>query len=284
VKPEVLRRASVAAGVALLSVSLGACDLAMSGYHEEARDIFSKTYPLAENGRLEIVNSNGSIKVDPSDGSQVEVRAERIARAATQQGAKELLAANEIKEDISSDRVHLDSRSQGKFLRGGVEVRYTIRVPAGAVVDLRNTNGTVEATGITHGAKLSTTNGRVMGHGLGGEVHASTTNGGVDLEMRSLTNDVEASTTNGAISLAIPPSASAEISASVTNGGIRLEGLPGLKAADENSRRRFSGRLNDGDHRIRLSTTNGGINISGRSGSEAASKSERKKTEQPVER
>ena len=84
-KPRMLRSASVAAGVALLSVSLGACDLAMSGFHEEARESFDKTYPLAANGRLEIVNTNGTIKVDPSQGAQVEIHAERIARAPTQQ-------------------------------------------------------------------------------------------------------------------------------------------------------------------------------------------------------
>jgi DUF4097 and DUF4098 domain-containing protein YvlB len=252
----------------LLSVSLGACDLAMSGYHEEARDTFSKTYPLAANGRVEIVNTNGSIKVDPSNGSQVEIRAERIARAATQQGAKDLLQKTEIHENITSDRVHLESRTQGGFgFRGGVDVNYTVRVPANATVDFRTTNGRVEATGLTHGASLTTTNGHVAGHGLGGEVHAATTNGGVDLEMQSVSDDVEASTRNGAISIQIPSNASADIEARVTNGRIGVDGLASLKADDESSRRRFSGRLNGGGHQIRLQTTNGGISISGRSGS-----------------
>lgn len=267
-KPQVLRRAIGASGIALLSVSLGACDLAMSGFHEEARDTFSKTYPLAANGRVEIVNTNGSIKVDPSSGSQVEVRAERIARAATQQGAKELLQKAEIREDVSNERVHLESRVQGQFgFHGSVEISYTVRVPAGAVVDVRNTNGRLEATGLTHGAHLATTNGHVTGHGLGGEVKASTTNGGVDLEMQSVTDDVEASTRNGGINIKIPSNASADIEARVSNGRIGVDGLGSLKADDENSRRRFAGRLNGGGHQIRLSTTNGGISISGRSGS-----------------
>jgi hypothetical protein len=286
VKPQVLRPAAVAAGVALLSLSLGACDLAMSGFHEEARDTFDKTYPLAENGRLEIVNTNGSIKVDPSSGSEVQVHAERIARAATSQGARELLQKAEIREDISSDRVHLETRAQRMFgFRGDVRINYTVRVPARAIVDLRNTNGRIDATSLTRETHLATTNGQVVGRGLDGEVHASTTNGGVDLQMRGVSDNIEASTTNGAISIQIPPDASADISARVTNGRIGVDGLPSLKTDDENSRRRFSGRLNAGGHAIRLSTTNGGISISGRSGSGGGGpKTEGPKTDQPVDK
>ena len=258
-------------GVALLSVSLGACDLAMSGFHEEAQDIFDKTYPLSAAGRLEIVNTNGSIRVDPAEGAQVEIHAERIAHAATQQGAKELLEKSSIKEDVTGDRVHLDSRVQGGFghFRGSVEVRYTVRVPAGAIVDLRGTNGRIDATGLKNQTTLTTTNGQIVGNKLAGEVHASTTNGGVELELLSVSEDIEASTTNGGISLQIPTNASADISARVTNGHIGVEGLSAMKADDENSRRRFSGRLNGGGHAIRLSTTNGGITISGRSGAKS---------------
>jgi DUF4097 and DUF4098 domain-containing protein YvlB len=267
VNPRMLRRASLAAGVALFSVALGACDLAMSGFHEEARDTWSKSYPLGANGRLEIVNTNGSIQVDPADGSQVEVQAERIARAATQQGAKEMLQKLEMREDVSSDRVHLESRQPSMVgFHGNIEVRYTIRVPRNATVDLRETNGHVNVTGLTHETRLSTTNGQITGKKLDGEVHASSTNGRVDLQMASVTQDIEAETTNGTIVVQVPSNASADVSARVTNGHIGVEGLPSLKSDDENSRRRFSGRLNGGGHAIRLQTTNGSITLTGHEG------------------
>jgi DUF4097 and DUF4098 domain-containing protein YvlB len=267
VKSRMLRSAVVAAGVASLSVILGACDLAMSGFHEEARDTWSKTYPLAANGRLEIVNTNGSIQVESADAPRVEVHVERIARAATQQGAKDLLQKMEIREDVSSDRVHLEtaSHSFGGF-HGNVDVRYTVRVPSNTAVDLRESNGRVEAVGLSHDTRLSTTNGQITGRALDGEVHASTTNGRVELQMMSISEDVDAATTNGTISVQLPSSANADISARVTNGHIGIEGLPSMKADDENSRRRFSGRLNSGGHQVRLQTTNGSITITGRAG------------------
>jgi hypothetical protein len=266
VQPRLLRSAGVAAGVASLSIILGACDLAISGFHEEARDTWSKTYPLAANGTLEIVNANGSIQVESADAPRVEVHVERIAHAVTQESAKEMLRRNEIREDVSSDRVHLEmSRSSrgGFFGHGNIEARYTVRVPANTTVDLRETNGRVEAIGLTHNTRLSTTNGQITGRKLNGVVRVSTTNGRVDLQMVSISEDLEAETTNGTISLRIPTSANADISARVVNGHIGIEGLPSMKADDENSRRRFSGRLNNGGHQVHLQTTNGSITITG---------------------
>src|SRR5690349_13592377 len=150
-KPRMLRRAAAVAGAALVSLSLAACDLAMSGFHEEARDTWSKSYPLDAKGRLEIVNTNGSISVEPADTAQVEVTAERLARSATKAGAKDMLEKLEVREEASSDHVRIEMRLPGigPFHHGGVEVRYSVRVPRSARVDLRETNGRVEVTGLT---------------------------------------------------------------------------------------------------------------------------------------
>lgn len=261
-QPHLLRRGACVAGVALFALSLSACDLAMSGFHEEAKDTWSKSYPLAATGRLEIVNTNGSIRVVAADSPQVEIQAERVARSATQQGAKEMLQKLEMKEDVSSDRIHIESKQPTMVgLHGGIEVRYTIRVPRGAAVDLRETNGSIDASGLTRESRFSTTNGHIDARSLDGEVHASTTNGHVELQMASLSQDVEAETTNGQITVRVPSDASADVSARVTNGHIGIDGLPSLKADDENSRRRFSGRLNGGGRAIRLQTTNGSITL-----------------------
>jgi DUF4097 and DUF4098 domain-containing protein YvlB len=286
VQPRMLWRASRVAGVALFSVSLGACDLAISGFHEEARDSWAKSYPISADGRLEIVNTNGSIQVEPGDASQVEVHAERIARSATQQGAKDLLQKVEVREEADSGRVHLEMRVPHMVgFHGGIEVKYTVRVPRRTAVDLRETNGQLEVTGLAHDTRLSTTNGHIACKKLNGEVHVSTTNGRVDLQMASVTQDIEAETTNGSIALQVPTDASADISARVTNGHIGVEGLPSVKAEDDNSRRRYSGRLNGGGHAIRLQTTNGSITVSGGSaGSTDAGKSEKGDKKEPVER
>jgi hypothetical protein len=285
VQPRIVQRAASAAGIALFASSLAACDLAMSGFHEEARDTWSKSYPLGANGRLEIVNTNGTIQLEAADVPQVEIRAERVARAATQQGAKDLLQKAEMREDVSADRVHLESKQPSLAgFHGNLEVSYTVRVPRHAAVDLRETNGRLDVTGVGGELRLATTNGEIKGRRLDGAVHVSTTNGRVDLQMGAVSQDIEAETTNGSITLRLPPDASADVSARVTNGRIGFEGLPSLRADDENSRRRFSGRLNNGGHNIRLQTTNGPITLTADTGGAGKGTGTAKGKDAPVER
>lgn len=259
-----LRRLAALPLAVIASMAFTACDLAMSSYREQASDTWTKTYPLSANGRVEVENQNGFIKVEPGDGATVEVHAERIARGSTQEAAKELLKSVEIGEDISSDRVRLETRRpSGGIGRGGVEVRYTLKVPASARVDLRSTNGQVEVTGITAGARLATTNGEITGRGMRGEVRASTTNGSVELEFTALDQTVHASTTNGSVTVVVPSDAKADVHAECTNGGIDVSGLQ-LDVEGERTRRRLVGRVNGGGPRIEVQTTNGAITVKGK--------------------
>jgi Toastrack DUF4097 len=251
------------AGIAFLSATLGACDLAFSGFREQATDVWTKTYPLSENGRVEVANTNGFIKVEAGERSDVEVHAERIARGATVESANQLLKSVEIVEEASPDRVRLESRRRGGagFGRGGWEVQYTLRVPARAQVELRTTNGDVTAVGLAQATRLATTNGAINGRRLEGEVRASTTNGGVDIELASVTQPVRVSTTNGGVSIQLPSNAKANVHVECTNGGINVSDL-NLEVEGELTRRRVSGRMNGGGPRVEVSTTNGGITIS----------------------
>ena len=152
-----------------------------------------------------------------------------------------MLKKIEVVEDITADRVRLETKRQsgGSFGRGGFEVRYTIRVPSSAQVELQNTNGEVRVTGVTRGARMSTTNGQIDGRGLGGEVRATTTNGGVEIELASLTQPVHVSTTNGGVTVRIPSDSKADLQATCTNGGIDVSGLE-LDVEGERTRRRLS--------------------------------------------
>jgi hypothetical protein len=252
------------AAIAVLCATLSACDLALSSFNEQATDTWAKKYPLSEGGRLEVKNTNGFIRVEVG-GDQVEVSAERIARASTPEAAKEMLQKVEVAEDVTADRVRLETkRPSGGFGRGNVEVRYTIRVPSSTQVELQNTNGEVRVTGVTRGARISTTNGQIDGRGLGGDGGATTTNGGVELELASFSQPLHVSTTNGGVQVRLPKDTKADLQATCTNGGIEVHGLD-LDAEGEPTRRRLAGRLNGGGPRIDISTTNGAIDIRGKS-------------------
>jgi hypothetical protein len=254
--------------VAAAALTLGACDVVVNSMNANAKaqDEWAKTYSIAPNGRLEVVNTNGLIEVLATDSPQVEVRAERIARANTDEAAKELLKQVQIKETVSGDVIKLETvlPSSTGFGRNG-EVRYHLKVPAGLSVRAHNTNGLVRVEGLRGEVKAETTNGGVRGRNLSGAIDASTTNGGVDLEVDAIApGGIKAETTNGGVQLVLPENVKAELSASTTHGGVNVTGLT---VDGETSRTHVAGRVNGGGPRISLETTNGGINV--RAGSSA---------------
>ena len=83
-----------------LLASLG-CEAAVGGLVARASDQWTHTYPLADKGQVQISSGNGDIEIEGVDGSTVEVHAERVARAATDAAAHDLLPRISIKEDVT---------------------------------------------------------------------------------------------------------------------------------------------------------------------------------------
>ncbi len=255
-------RAAVALPLALL---LAGCELSVGNLAGRATNEWTRSYQLAPGGEVQIANANGAVDIEGVDGSTLDVRAERIARAATDEGARDLLPKIKIKEAASPDRVSIETERMSGFMIGAsIEVRYHVRAPRGAVVRVRNTNGRIVLTSLAGPVTADTTNGGVTGKDLSGPVSAGATNGGVAIDLASVgEGPVELRTTNGGVSLSIPETAKVDVDASCTNGGIRVKGLS--LRVDEQTRRHVRGRLNGGGASVTLHTTNGGVVLSARS-------------------
>ncbi len=248
-------------GVAVAAVS--ACDVVVSSLESKgkAQDQWTRTYQLAS-GDVEIVNPNGAIEVVGGDGTQVEVVAERTARAATDEDAKKVLDQLQIAEDVTASRVRLETKAPGGEGRR-IEVKYHVKVPAAVNVRLISQNGALDAVALKGGLKAETGNGTIKGRELAGTVEASATNGVVRLEMAALgSGGVRAETVNGAVELTMPASTKADVQANCLNGRITVEGLK--LDGPETTRRRVEGRLNGGGPKVVLETTNGRIQIIGK--------------------
>jgi DUF4097 and DUF4098 domain-containing protein YvlB len=244
-----------------LALAVSACDVHLGNLAGRATDEWTHTYPLTAGGQVRIGNTNGKVEIEGVDGSTVEIRAERIARGVTDTAARELLPRIEIKEDIRSDRVSVETaRMSGIMFGAAFEVRYHVRAPQNAVIDVSNTNGLVTVSGMSGKVVAHTTNGGVTGKGLSGGVDARATNGGVNIELASVGSDrIALRTTNGGVTLTVPESAKADVSASCTNGGISVSGVK--MEVSEQSRRHLEGKLNGGGTPIELHTTNGGVRL-----------------------
>lgn len=266
------RRVLAAALVVAVSWATAACDVQVGDGDfsfgvaaGRAQDTWSRSYPLAPGSRFELINVNGRITAEPASGETLELSAERIAKASSDEAAREMLGKVEMREEAGASNVRVEVRAPRTFSVGGVEVRWTVKVPRGAIVDLRNTNGKVQLSGLTGEVHARTVNGGVEGRGLSAQtIEASTVNGGVDLEIAEPLGGqgkVSLESVNGGVQLALPASSKAAVVARVTNGGISTGDLA-FELTGEQTRRRFEGTLNGGGAAVTLQTTNGGVRLS----------------------
>ena len=262
--------------VALFAVALAGCDIAVDGHGGfdfglaagKASDEWARTYPLTTGGRLEIINVNGKITAEASDGSSVEIRAERSAKGPTDESAKELLGKIEMREEVGDNRVRVEVRAPRSLGNSSHEIKWTIKVPRGVGVDLRTVNGGVKMVGLEGELRARSTNGGISGEALvATSLDAAVTNGGVEIKLArpvtSGTFDLEA--VNGGVNIELPADSKADIAGRCVNGGISVRDLP-LETVGEQSRRRLDAKLNGGGAKISLETVNGGVGI-GRAGS-----------------
>jgi hypothetical protein len=263
----------LARALALVAVGLvaGACDIGVDGKggfsfdvaSGKAQDEWARSYIIEPGGQLEIINVNGRITAEAGDGPAVEVKAERIARAMTDEAAKEVLDKLEMREETSSTRVRIEVRGPRTSGIGGHELRWTLKVPKGVNVDLRTVNGGVRLSGLQGEIRARSTNGAVTGTDLtASALDASVTNGGVDIQLASLssTGNFDLKSVNGGVRLTLPADARVDLTARCTNGGISVTGLE-LQLEGEQSRRRVAGKLNGGGARVNVETTNGGVKV-----------------------
>jgi hypothetical protein len=248
--------------LALAATALSACNLNLST-DVEAKDQWTRTYPLSADGTLAISGTNGQITITGGDSNTVTVNAERIVKASTEEVAKQHLTSFEMKEDVSPDRVSIDSTTRGISLNVSRRVNFTVTVPKTASVTVKTSNGEVEVSNIGGHFIAESTNGRVTGTSLQKSAQVSTSNGVISLAFDNVAGEgIVAETTNGTVTLTIPTMTNAELSARVTNGAVTHENLN--LHVSEASRRRVDGRLGTGGPPIRLETTNGAITIRGR--------------------
>ena len=255
----------------VLAVGLTACDIAVDGHGGfdfglaagKANDQWTRSYTLSGAGRLEIINVNGKILAEATDGSSVEISVDRSAKAATDEAAKELLGKIEMREEVSGDRVRIEVRAPRSNGPAGHEFKWTIKVPRGVGVDLRTVNGGVQMVGLEGDVRARTTNGGITGVALvTTSVDAAVTNGGVDIELAKpiAEGNLELEAVNGGVTIKLPSDSKADITGRCVNGGISTEQLA-LETVGEQSKRRLEARLNGGGARVSLETVNGGVRI-----------------------
>lgn len=268
----------VLAATLAVGLATSACDIKTSADGDfsfgisggRATETWSRTYRMAENGRFELVNVNGRITAEPAGGTEVVVEGRKTAKARSDEGAKELLAKLEIREEVGGSTVRVESRPPRLSGFSSHEVEWTVKVPKGVILDLRTVNGGVRLNDLSNEIHAKTTNGGVKGEGIVPSViEASAVNGGVEFTLGApleTTDAIELETVNGGVSLDLPSDSKATIAARCVNGGVRVSDLEIARDEQSNDferKRRLNGTINGGGAKVNLNTTNGGVQLNG---------------------
>lgn len=230
--------------------------------HGHVRKEIHQTYPMAENGRLEVDNVNGKIEVKAWERNEIEVLA--VKKADTEADLDRV----EVEFVSAPDRLQIHTRYPRKnwSLRkhdNSVTVDYEIKVPARlALQKVQNVNGSVEIVGV-HGKLIaSTVNGRLVAEGLSSDSELGSVNGSVQANFEDLTGvkNISAKTVNGRVAISLPSASDADVSAHTLNGSIRAGAELPVK---KNGRvgRDLHGTLGKGGAQVKAETVNGSIEI-----------------------
>jgi hypothetical protein len=273
-----MRKISVLAAVFAVGLATSGCDIRTDAKGDFSFDIsggkatetWSRNYKVAANGRFELINVNGRITAEPTDGAEVIVEGRKTAKARSDEAARDLLAKLEIREEVGDSTVRVESRPPRLNGFSGHEIEWTVKVPKGIVLDLRTTNGGVRLNDLTNEIHAKTTNGGVKGENIvPTRFEGSAVNGGVELNVAVPLDDthaIELETVNGGVTLGLPAASKATIAARCVNGGVHVEDLDINREEQSNSndwerKRRLNGTMNGGGAKITLSTTNGGVHL-----------------------
>jgi hypothetical protein len=280
-----MRKPLLAALALSVGLSLAGCDIKTSANGDfsfdisggKAVDTWSRTYKIPATGRFELINVNGKITAEPTDGNEVIVEGKRTAKARSDEAAKEMLAKLEIREEVGESTVRVESRPPRLSGFSGHEIEWTIKVPKGVIVDLRTVNGGVRLNNLANEIHAKTTNGGVKGENIvPGIIEASAVNGGIEFALSSpldSTDSVDMETVNGGVTLELPSESKATIAARCVNGGVKVEDLDIARdeqANDFDKRRRLNGTMNGGGASVKMNTTNGGVRLSRATGNKTS--------------
>lgn len=234
-----------------------------------AADDFRWHGTIAPGHSIEIKGINGDVRAEPSGGNEVEVLAEKTANRdnpdsvrveVVPHGGDVTICAVYPSRDASQPNECLPGNARMSTQNNDVQVRFTVKVPAGVVFVGKTVNGGVHAMRLNGDVVLTTVNGSVV-FSTSGEARASTVNGSIKGEMggASWSGTLDMSTVNGGITLSLPRDLNSDVKLTTVNGDIRSD-FP-VTTTGVVSRRKLEGTIGAGGRLLSLGTTNGSVTL-----------------------
>ena len=254
-------------------------------WHED-RESIHKTFRVAAGENVSKLISdqiNGPIRVTGTTGNEIRVDVDKRIRAETQSDLDD--AKHEVKLEMTQDGNSVKLYEDGPYRHNdgwhhrhySVTFECDIQVPAGATLDLRTMNGTIEVRNVSGDYQVHTMNGKVDMDGIGGAGPVETMNGSVRVAFnRNPTRESSFHTMNGSVDVYFHNQPDADFHIETMHGGVYADfdvtSLPTTVKGEISGSRfvyRTGGPMNvragKGGPQINLHTMNGSIRLHSKS-------------------
>ncbi len=237
-----------------------------------SRDV-SKTLPLAAGEHVRVDTYKGSVKVTTWDRAEVAVEARIEADDSCGSSARQ-------KDWVDQTRVVIEKRHGGVAITSDYDaleeatswfgtctsrpfVRYTIRMPKGAPLTIKDYKSDLNVKGLEADLDVNTYKGHLDVVDLAGGFRVETYKGDVNAGIVRLTGDVHAETYKGSVVLHLPDAAAFEFSADAGRRGSIRSDFSSEEAWSGSRHRslRVSGAVNGGGPRVSLRTDKGSLAV-----------------------
>ena len=171
---------------------------------EEQRETFTKTVKLGASGVLDVSNLSGNIDIKRGGGAEAVIEVTKIARARTQEAAREMLPMVRVEITPRPERAEIrtiydmgEPHEPGRGRNINVSVNYTITAPKDTRIRAVTLSGNLTATDMQGELSLVTTSGNVAITNASRVTAAKSTSGNV--ELTNINSDValDAATVSG---------------------------------------------------------------------------------------
>jgi hypothetical protein len=249
--------------VAILALAFSAAIFAA-----DSKDV-NRTVALHANGLVEIETHKGSIRVTTWDRQEVEIQARIEAEPGTDMDRRRF-DGTEVRIDSTPDSVRIktyypDFNWCCSFDNGtNPEVRYTIRMPKTARLNIRDHRSDTEVTGLQGELDLTTHRGSAHLRGLGGALHLDTYRGDAQVEFSSFTADSSVKTYRGSIELSMPKSSRLDLKTNSGRRGSIYTDFTVVSRAVNRKGESAHGAVNGGGPLLRIDAERGEVQIHAR--------------------
>jgi hypothetical protein len=201
-------------------VALSACGAYISIHPFTAEETVSQSFAPDGTARLVVEMFNGSVDVVTGSDNTVQVDVLKRGGGVSQQAAEDDLKNVEVTITQDGDTIRVVAkRTDQRVDLGNSGASARLRVPEGAILDLRTSNGTIGASGPVRDVTAETSNGPIDVRGSLGQLELNTSNGPITINGGSGLIDVE--TSNGPIDITAD---NAVVNGRTSNGSFRFSG------------------------------------------------------------